>query len=222
MAPYYPVFLDLKERHCVIIGGGEVAQRKVRSLVECRAMVTMISPKVTPHLREMVRAGDLKWQSREYMDGDLKGAYLAIAATNDRAVNEAIADEAAKERVILNVVDNPDLCAFIAPSVVRSGDVTVAFSTGGASPALARKMRESLERSELLEYAYLAKTLSQARKELTRRGVAVLPDRWQECINGELVALVKAGRAQEAFDQLIDNLLEGSTGKVELDLKGPI
>ena len=94
----------------------------------------------------------------------------------------------AREKVILNVVDNTPLCVFIAPAVVRRGEVTVALSTGGTSPALARKIKESIEVSEELEYAHLAGILASARKELKRRGVEVHPDRWQECINGELVA----------------------------------
>ena len=210
MAPYYPVFLDLNGRPCVLIGGGEVAERKIQSLLECHARVTVISPAVTSAIQERARIGELKWEAREYMEGDLKGVFLAIAATDQPAVNEAIAAEAGKEKVILNVVDNAPLCTFIAPSVMRRGEVTVALSTGGASPALARKMRESLEHSDEMEYAYLSGILSSARKELKRRRVEVHPDRWQECITGELVALVKSGRSQQALDQLIQQLLEGS------------
>ncbi len=208
MAPYYPVFLDLKGRHCVVIGGGEVAERKVQGLLECHARVTVVSPSAAPNIRERAGTGELQWQAREYAEGDLKGAFLAIAATDRREVNEAVACEAAREGVILNVVDNPALCTFIAPSVVRRGEVTLALSTGGASPALARKIRESLERSEALEFSYLAEILSFVRKELRRRGVEVQPDRWQESITEELVALVKAGKSQQALDQLINNLLE--------------
>ena len=210
MAPYYPVFLDLMGRHCVIIGGGEVAERKAQSLLECDARVTVISPVVTPGIREGASRGELRWQAREYEQGDLNGVFLAIAATNRGVVNKAVADEAVKEGVVLNVVDNSSLCTFIAPSVVRRGEVTVAISTGGASPALARKMRESLERSEALEYAILAGVLFLARKELKSRGVEVHRDRWQECITGEMVALVRAGKEEQALDQLISKLMEAS------------
>ena len=208
MAPYYPVFLDLKGRPCVVIGGGDVAERKIQNLLECHARITVISPVATPSIGEWAGRGELQWQAREYVAGDLKGAMLAIAATDQEWVNEAVADEAAKEGVILNVVDKPGLCTFIAPAVVRRGEVTVAVSTGGSSPALARKMRESLERSEALEYAHLAGVLSSARKELKLRRAEVHPDRWQECINGDLVALVKDGKSQQALDQLISKLTE--------------
>ena len=209
MSPYYPVFLDLKGRHCVVIGGGEVAERKVQSLLECHARVTVVSPEVTPAIQSGASRGGLQWLARKYLGGDLKGVFLAIAATDQGEVNKAIADEAARERVILNVVDNAALCTFIAPSVVRQGEVTVAISTGGASPALARKMRGSLEHSQALEYAHLVGILSSARKELKRRQVHVDPQRWQESITGELVDLVKDGKEEQALDLLIGSLLEG-------------
>ena len=210
MAPYYPVFLDLEGKPCIVIGGGDVAERKIQNLLECHARVTVASPVATPSIREWAGRGELQWKAREYLEGDLKGAMLAIAATDQERVNEAVADEAAREGVILNVVDKPGLCTFIAPSIVRRGEVTVAVSTGGSSPALARKIREVLERSEVLEYAHLAGVLSSARKELKRRRVEVHPDRWQECINGDLVALVKDGKSQQALDQLISKLTETS------------
>ena len=210
MSLYYPVFLDLRGRTCVIIGGGEVAERKIQNLLECGARVTFISPVVTPGIRERVSRDEVQWKAREYMDGDLKGVFLAIAATDQREINKAVADEGAREGVVLNVVDDAPLCTFIAPSIVRRGDVTVAVSTGGASPALARKIRESLERSEVLEYAYLSGVLSSARKELKRLGVEVHPHRWQECISDELVTLVKADKSQEALARLMHELLEGS------------
>ena len=216
MPPYYPVYLDLRDKRCVVIGGGGVAERKVQGLLECDASVTVISPMVTAGIGERAAAGDLRWEAREYAGGDLKGVHLAIAATDQQQVNLDIAQEAAREKVILNVVDNPPLCTFIAPAVVRRGEVTVALSTGGASPALARKMRESLEASDILEYAHLAEVLSSARKELKRRAVQVHPDRWQECIDGALVSLVKAGKSEEALDRLMSQLTENVNGREEL------
>ena len=209
MPHYYPVYLDVKGKRCVIIGGGEVAERKIPNLLESGASLTIISPEATDAIRELAGRGEVRWLPREYAEGDLKDVFLAIAATDQRAVNEAIADEAAREKVILNVVDNAPLCTFIAPSVVRRGEVTVALSTGGASPALARKMRESLENSDALGYADLAPVLSSARTELKRRGVAVDPDRWQVCISDDLVALVGAGESQRALDRLMCRLLDG-------------
>ncbi len=209
MPPYYPVFLDLKGRECVIVGGGEIAERKIAGLLECGAVITMVSPQVTPGIRAHADAGDIRWEARQYVDGDLKGAFLAIASTDDEDVNRAVHEEASREGIVLNVVDRTALCSFIAPAVVRRGEVTVALSTGGASPALARKLRETLEQSEVLEYASLAGILSSARAEIKRLGVAVHPDRWQECIDDELLALVQGGRSDEALARLLHMLVDG-------------
>ena len=209
MPHYYPVFLDLKDRLCVIVGGGEVAERKIAGLLECNARITMISPEVTLGIRARAEAGDIRWEPREYADGDLKGAFLAIASTDDESVNRAVYEEASREGIVLNVVDRTALCSFIAPAVVRRGDVTVALSTGGSSPALARKLRETLEKSEVLDYASLAGILSSARAEIKRLGATVHPDRWQECIDGPLLAQVQAGRSDEALPGLIERLVNG-------------
>ncbi len=210
MPSYYPVFLDLKGRLCVIIGGGQVAERKINPLLECGAQVTIISPQVTSSIQQWSNEGRLVWKARHYTQGDLEGVYLAIAATDEFQVNEAITREAAVEKVLLNVVDNTPLCNFIAPSIVKRGDVVVAISTGGASPALARKLREELESSELLDYADLAGVLSQARKEVKGRKLQIHPDRWQECIDGEMMVMVKDGRTQEALERLLDDLSKDS------------
>ena len=213
---YYPVYLDLRRRRCVIFGGGEVAERKIQNLLECQAEVIIISPTVTPGILERLERGELRWESRKYIEGDLTGIFLAIAATDQRAVNAAIADEAASEKVILNVVDDAPLCTFIAPSIVRRGDVTVALSTAGTSPALARKLRESLERSDILEYADLSGVLSSARRELKRMALDVPPDRWQECINGDLLTLVKAGKEKQALHELMRMLLKDEDDDTQL------
>ena len=213
---YYPVYLDLRRRRCVIFGGGEVAERKIQNLLECQAEVIIISPTVTPGILERLERGELRWESRKYIEGDLTGIFLAIAATDQRAVNAAIADEAARGKVILNVIDDAPLCTFIAPSIVRRGDVTVALSTAGTSPALARKLRESLERSDILEYADLSGVLSSARRELKRMALDVPPDRWQECINGDLLTLVKAGKEKQALHELMRMLLKDEDDDTQL------
>ena len=125
-------------------------------------------------------------------------------------MNKVIAAEAERERVVLNVVDDAELCTFIAPAIVKKGAVTVALSTGGASPALARKLREGLETSDVLEYAELAGVLSTARKELRQRGITVDPDRWQECITGDLIDLVKTGRDEAAVEKVLAGLTQST------------
>ncbi len=208
MAAYYPVFLDLKDKLCVIIGGGKIGEHKIRPLLECGARVTVVSPEVTEGIEEAARRGDITLLRRKYEEGDLKGSALAIAATDQRPVNKVIAAEAERERVVLNVVDDAELCTFIAPAIVKKGAVTVALSTGGASPALARKLREALESSDVLEYAELADVLSAARKKLRQRGITVDPDRWQECITGDLIDMVKSGRDEAAVEKVLAGLTQ--------------
>ena len=206
MTSYYPAFLDLKGKLCVVIGGGVVAERKIQGVLECGARVTLISPVATKGVQERAARGEIVWIKGDYVPGDLRGAFLAIAATDQTAVNRNIVEEARQERALLNVVDNPPLCTFIAPSVVKRGEVTVAISTGGASPALARKLRESLEQSQVWDYAELAPILSRARKDVRAQGLEVSADRWQQCINDELVALVRAGKESQALAVLIAGL----------------
>lgn len=208
MAPYYPAFLDVKDRLCVIIGGGRVAEGKIASLLECGAQIKMISPEVTAEVQGMADAGILRLEKREYREGDLEGAFVAIAATDDNSVNREIAREAEKGNVLLNVVDVTHLCTFIAPSVVRKGDVTVAISTSGLSPALARKLREELEVDPVLDYADLAPMLSEIRLELRQEGARVAPDHWQTCLNQEILAMYHSDK-NAAKKSLKEALLQG-------------
>ncbi|MCZ6865854.1 MAG: bifunctional precorrin-2 dehydrogenase/sirohydrochlorin ferrochelatase [Chloroflexi bacterium] len=206
MTSYYPVFLDLKGRSCVVIGGGLIAEGKIKSLIEHDCSITVISPEATSAIRKWANQDKITWHERVYQEGDLKGAFVAIAATNITEVNRVIAQEAESKKVLLNVVDYPPLCTFIAPSVVKRGQVTFAISTGGASPALARKLRETLEESDLLDYAELAPLLSKARSEVKTRGLQVPPDRWQQYITTDLIDMVRKGREVEALELLLSGL----------------
>ena len=217
MPAYYPVFLDLKGRRCVVIGGGHMGEEKATRLLDSGADVTVVSPTVTGPVADMARDGGLEWVRRRYAPGDLDGAFIAIVAdTTDPDVNRSVSEEAEARNVPLNVVDVTALCTWIAPAIVRRGEVTVAISTGGASPALARKLREELSgaarlpsRHGAMEFADLAPLLSRARGELARRGVKVSPDHWQACLTDDLVDLVQEGRLRVAEDLLKASLLEG-------------
>jgi precorrin-2 dehydrogenase/sirohydrochlorin ferrochelatase len=205
------VFIDVNKRRCVIIGGGNIGQEKVEKLLECDADVFVISPEVNPNVEDLASSQQISWDKREYQQGDLEGAFIAIAATDDNTVNRQIAKEAEDRNVLLNVVDVTHLCTFIAPSVARRGEVTIATSTGGASPALARTFREKLTTSRILEYADLAPILAQARAELVQRGVKVVPDHWQIQITDGLLNLVQSNKSDEAYKILMDGLLSEAT-----------
>ena len=205
------MFIDVNKRRCVIIGGGNIGQEKVEKLLECDADVFVISPEVNPHVEDLASSQQISWDKLEYQQGDLEGAFIAIAATDDNTVNRQIAKEAEDRNVLLNVVDVTHLCTFIAPSVARRGEVTIATSTGGASPALARTFREKLTTSRILEYADLAPILAQARAELVQRGVKVVPDHWQIQITDGLLNLVQSNKSDEAYKILMDGLLSEAT-----------
>ena len=219
MPAYYPVFLNLTGKRCVIIGGGTIAEGKISKLKETGAQVTIISPDATPAIQKLAKKGVVEWTAREYRPGDLEGAFLGIAATDKRQVNQQIFQEATELGVVLNVVDDPELCAFIAPSIVQRGPVTVAISTGGTSPALARKLRESLADAPALEWADLAHVLSKARKEIKKRGVAVDPQRWQCCLTPDLLSLAQAGQEEQALEQVISGLLDENASGLCPDVK---
>jgi siroheme synthase-like protein len=208
MAAYYPVYLNLTGKRCLVFGGGHIAQDKVAKLHDAGARVSIVSPKVTPALQASAQRGEVEWRPREYESGDLEGAFLGIAATNKRQVNHQIFQEAERLGVLLNVVDDPEQCTFIAPSIVQRGQVTLAISTGGASPALARKLREALTADPALEWADLAGVLALARKEVKKRGLTIDPQRWQCCITHDLLKLVQSGREDQALSTVLSSLTD--------------
>ena len=143
-----------------------MGQRKVERLLKAGAQVALVSPEATEGLREQARHGRIRWIQRVYRDGDLEGVQVAIAATNDESVNGAIAREAEEGKVLINVVDDPVLCTFIAPAIVERDKLTIAVSTFGESPALARRIREELELLFPAEYATLLEVVSDVRATL--------------------------------------------------------
>ena len=211
MTTFYPVFLNLEGRRCVVIGGGQIAEGKILKLIDSGASMNVISPDATQAIRDAADRGDVELNLRKYQAGDLQGVFLVIAATNDQVVNQEIFEEAESRGILLNAVDDPPRCSFIAPSIVKRGPVTLAISTGGASPALARKLRETLADSPALDWADAASVVSKARKTIKEKQVALDPQRWQCCFTPELLALVRSGREDEALKKLLDGLLGRDT-----------
>ena len=211
MTSYYPAFLDSTNRLCIVLGGGKVAEAKILQLLKYKCLITVISPEITPCILSWVKSGQISWECRNYAPGDLAHAFLAISATGSVEVNTMISEEAELNKVLLNTVDNALLSNFIAPAIVRRGQVTLAISTNGASPALARKFRDSLDKSPLLEYADLAPLLSEIRKKVRLSGWNIKADVWQKLITPELLAMIKNGREKEAKANLLKNLSQEST-----------
>ena len=179
MAKYYPAFIDVRNRTCIVIGGSDIGRDKVEKLIDCGASVRVINPESESWLSELERNDQVEWVKRKYQPGDLKDAFIAILAdTNEQNINVKVSDEASERNVLLNVVDVTHLCTFIAPSVANRGEVTIATSTGGASPALARTFREKIEGEcpcRLLEFADLAPLLSWARGVVKENNWIIVP-----------------------------------------------
>lgn len=149
---FYPIYLDLKDKKCFVIGGGKVAERKCLSLIKSGADVTVISPDLTKRLENYKERRKLRHIPRLYRRGDIKSAFLVIAATDSREINKKVYSEARDNNILLNVVDNPELCNFIVPSLFERGDLKIAISTGGSSPACAKRIR--LELADLYGFEF--------------------------------------------------------------------
>ncbi len=209
---YYPVFLNTREKKCVVVGGGEVAWRKVGALLECGANVTVISPVLHPGLAKLAEKGEIDVIRRDYRTGDLKGAFVAIAATDDSDTNSKVSEEGQRNAVLVNVVDDAGKSNFIVPSYLRRGDVTIAVSTAGRSPALARKIRTVLEKDFGNEYSSLALLIDEVRAEVKREGIKVSGDDWQQALDLDLlVGLVREGKGEKARVVLLNNLKKQSS-----------
>lgn len=206
MSAYYPVFLDLTDGPVLVVGGGPVAEGKVEGLLAAGANVTVVSPTVTPRLAGWVAAGRIEYLARAYQPGDLAGRRLALVATDDPAVSGAVAAEGRERGIWVNAADEPARCDFILPAVIRRGRLVVAVSTGGASPAAARAIREELEGYLTEEHAMLVEVAADAREDLRRRAVSPGPARWRGALDAGLRRLIADKRYRQARARLARNL----------------
>ncbi len=165
---YYPVNLDLKGKSCLVIGGGEVAFRKVKRLLECDANVKIVASKLAKKIKELVKQRKIEYLGTEYKKEFLKNAFLVIGATNNQTLNARISEDAYKAHILCNIVDQPEKCSFIVPAVIVKGDLVIAISTSGKSPILARKIRLDLERSFGMEYAVFLELMGRIRKKVLK------------------------------------------------------
>uniref|UniRef100_A0A7V4JP25 precorrin-2 dehydrogenase n=1 Tax=Thermodesulfobacterium geofontis TaxID=1295609 RepID=A0A7V4JP25_9BACT len=166
ISEFFPVFLNLKDKLCIVIGGGKVAERKVENLLTAKAKIKLISPEVTLKLKKLAEEGKIEWEKRVYKKGDLNSAWLVIAATDNPEIQKEIFKEAEEKHIFCNIVDVPELCSFIVPSTIRRGLLTIAISTSGVSPAVARRLRETLEEIIGEEYVLYLKLMKDLRKQI--------------------------------------------------------
>ncbi len=215
MTQYYPVLLSLTGKRCVVVGGGKVAERKVGSLLDAGAGVVVISPQLIPQLQALEKERRIQWLARAYRPGDLAGkpqetTALVISATPDAAVNEQVAEEANHLGIPVNVVDKPELCSFIVPSSITRGELQISISTGGRSPALAKKLRRDLEKIIGHEYAEYLELLGEVRE----RVLLLVPEQsrrrqiFQELVCSDILQLIK-DKQPDRITELLRRIIPG-------------
>jgi siroheme synthase-like protein len=200
---FYSIFMNLSRRRCVVIGGGAVAERRVEGLLAANADLTLISPSVTARINALAAEGSIRLLLRRYQNGDLTGFDLVFVASDDERVNQAVMAEGRRQNLWVNSADDPENCDFILPAVIRRGELTVAISTGGVSPATTRVMREELESYLTPDYASLARIAGEVRRVLREKAIAASPGAWNEALRGEFRRLLNEGRDAEAKERLL-------------------
>ena len=189
----YPVNLLLKGRDCLVVGGGDVAARKVKSLLRCGAKVTVTTPQLHPLIRQEVRKKRVRWVRRPFRSGDLKRQFLVIAATDNASLNTKISEAAKRRRILVNAVDQPRDCTFTVPSVVRRGSLAIAISTDGASPALSKRLRLQLSRQYGPEFGQFLKRMARIRKKA-------------------LLEIASPSARKRHFEKIVNNFFKGKKG----------
>lgn len=210
---YYPINLDIRERGCLVVGGGKVAARKVATLVRCGARVTVVSPAIVPELLDLVKKEAIVYHHRPYESRDQTDQLLIFAATDNSALNQRILGEAQEKGRLCNVSDDPAGCGFTLPAVVSRGDLTIAISTAGKSPALAKQLRRQLQALFGEEYESFLNLMGAIRQALLRRGhdPGTHGKQLRELIDRDLLTLVKQGDIRGIDDLLTEVLGEDFT-----------
>lgn len=200
----YPVNINMNNRECLVLGGGEVAERKTHALLAAGARVTVLSPRLTPKLREMADKGRIAHVGSSYRPGIIGSYFLVFCATDNADVNRLAADEARSQGALVNVADAPEVCDFTVPANVVRGDLVITVSTNGKSPAMARRLKEELEQRYGPEYGLYLELVSRLRSELkVRPGTATQRQSfWRDLLDHEVLALLRAGKINEAEEKI--------------------
>lgn len=203
---YYPLVLNLSGYWCLVVGGGKVAQRKVLSLLECGANVRVVSFKLSPYLKKMADAKVIEFKQGEYHPSDLEGIFLVIAATDQAAINEKIADDCRVRNILVNVVNSPSRGNFLVPAVLRRGPLVIAVSTGGKSPFASRKIRNEIKALYGPEYEKIIELLGNLRAEILKEANNQIAKKKMLTAlveTEDMFLLLKEGRYQEAKERII-------------------
>lgn len=203
----FPIFLNnLHEQRSIVIGGGHEAERKVGDLLECDANVTVISPDASDTLRRWAEDGVIAWHERGYREGDLKGAFLVIVSETNPEATAPIWEEAQKENVLINAMDDVQHCNFVGGSIVRQGPLTLSISTSGCAPALSVRMRQRFEEEFGPEYDVFLRIMRALREPMASHhpGFEERRRRWYEIVDGDVLDLLRDGRLEEAHRRIAD------------------
>jgi precorrin-2 dehydrogenase len=208
---YYPVHLDIQNRNCLVVGGGGVGTRKVKTLLDCGARVTVVSPEVSPQLQDLATSGDIILKERSYQSDDLRNMFLVIGATDDEKLNKQLSSDADRLNTLCNIADRPEVCNFILPSIVHRDDLVITVSTSGQSPAMAKKLRKALENQFGKEYGILLRLMGAIRKRLLQQAHApeVHKPLFEQLINSELIVMIQEGEVEKIDSLLLEVLGEG-------------
>ena len=207
---YYPVHLDIQNRNCLVVGGGGVGTRKVKTLLDCGARVTVVSPEVSPQLQDLATSGDIILKERSYQSDDLRNMFLVIGATDDEKLNKQLSSDADRLNTLCNIADRPEVCNFILPSIVHRDDLVITVSTSGQSPAMAKKLRKALENQFGKEYGILLRLMGAIRKRLLQQAHApeVHKPLFEQLINSELIVMIQEGEVEKIDSLLLEVLGE--------------
>lgn len=208
MCMLYPINLKLDRKPCLVVGGGQVAERKIQALLDAQAMVTVISPVLTPALVNLYTDGKIKWEQRAYSVADAKGYCLVISATDHDEINQSVARDCQDLNILLNVVDDPDKCNFFVPAVVNQGSLCISISTEGKSPMLAGRIREQLEQQFGPEYAEFIDLLGELRPRVMHQVDDIKQRReiFAEIVTSDILDLLRKERKDEVKER-IENVL---------------
>jgi len=202
MNTYYPVYLELRDQPCIVVGGGKLAEEKVVGLLAVHAKVTLISGKITSHLQQLVDEEQVTYIPRSYQHGDLADAFMIICATNDSDLNQQVWDEASAAHKLVNVVDDIPHCNFIAPAIIRNGDLTVAISTSGRAPALAVRLKERWQKELGQEYGHFLELAGHLREPLAQHipDFATRKKLWYEIVDSGILDVLAQGNEERAIE----------------------
>ena len=212
---YYPVNLDIKSKECLVVGGGSVSSRKVATLLKCGTKITVVSPEFSESLQKLSDNGTITIKERAYRSSDLEGMFLVIGATDNEQLNRKISSDAEKQNVLCNIADVPDESNFVLPAIVNRGDLVIAISTSGKSPAFAKILRKDLEKEFGEEYEAFLDLMGAIRKRLLseKHEPEAHKDLFESLISGGLLDMIKENESGRIDSLLLDVLGEGYTFK---------